>query len=157
MRNEIRRKDREISYDEAYNVLLNAEYGTLSLVDGDFAYAIPMSFAIKDNVVYFHSAMEGSKITIMNTNQNACFSVVGKTMPIYNKQFTTYYESAIIHSKIVFVNDDDEKIEALRLLCQKYLPNDMDKFEAAIKMSLSRTNVFKMNIELLKGKRKGNI
>ena len=152
----MRRKDRELQYEEAYEVFERAEYATLSLVDGDKPYAIPISFVIKDNEVYFHSAMEGSKITIIQKNKNAVLSVVGRTKPIYNnKQFTTFYESGIAYGDISFVKDDNEKILALRLLCEKYLPNDMDKFDQAIEMSLARTEIFKLNIATLTGKHKG--
>ena len=41
------------------------------------------------------------------------------------------------------VTDEAEKIRALRLLCKKYTPQNMDHFDRAIQASLHRTGVYK--------------
>lgn len=53
------------------------------------------------------------------------------------------------------VTDKAEKIEALRLICQRFLPHHMDAFDAAIERSLERTAVVKISLtEPPTGKRK---
>ena len=53
------------------------------------------------------------------------------------------------------VTDRAEKIEALRLICQRFLPHHMDAFGAAIERSLERTAVVKITLtEPPTGKRK---
>lgn len=42
------------------------------------------------------------------------------------------------------VTDKDEKIEALRAICLRFLPQHMDAFDDAIKRSLDRTAVVKI-------------
>ena len=48
----------------------------------------------------------------------------------------------------------DEKIKAMKLICEKYTPNKMDYFNIAIEAGLNRVNVYKISIENLSGKRK---
>ena len=53
------------------------------------------------------------------------------------------------------VTDKKEKIEALRIICQRFLPQHMDAFDAAIERSLERTAVVKITLtEPPTGKRK---
>jgi hypothetical protein len=57
--------------------------------------------------------------------------------------------------KAEMVTDRDEKIEALRAICQRFLPNHMDAFDDAIARSLERTAVVKITLtEPPTGKRK---
>ena len=57
--------------------------------------------------------------------------------------------------KAEIVVDRDEKIEALRAICQRFLPMHMDAFNDAIARSLERTAVVKITLtEPPTGKRK---
>lgn len=42
----------------------------------------------------------------------------------------------------------------MKLICEKYTPTKMDYFDLAIKAGLKRTNVYKIEIEEVKAKRK---
>ena len=48
--------------------------------------------------------------------------------------------------KAEMVTDRDEKIEALRAICQRFLPKHMDAFDDAIARSLERTAVVKITL-----------
>ncbi|MBR6272588.1 MAG: pyridoxamine 5'-phosphate oxidase family protein, partial [Bacteroidales bacterium] len=53
------------------------------------------------------------------------------------------------------VTDREEKIEGLRVICQRFLPKHMDAFDAAIVRSLERTAVVRITLtEPPIGKRK---
>ena len=57
--------------------------------------------------------------------------------------------------KAEIVTDRDEKIDALRAICKRFLPNHMDAFDDAITRSLERTAVVKITLtEPPTGKRK---
>lgn len=51
-------------------------------------------------------------------------------------------------------NDEEEKIKALRLICEKYTPTKMAYFPIAIKAGLKRTNIYSIKIEEITAKRK---
>ena len=46
--------------------------------------------------------------------------------------FTTAFESAMAFGKIYRITSDEEKISALKLLCEKYCPDNMPAFDIAI-------------------------
>lgn len=83
-------------------------------------------------------------------------SAVSKCTPKYEEEsnnFTEYYHSAIAIGKAEIVTDDNEKIEALRLICERFLPKYMDHFQDAINRSLNRTTVVRITLtELPVGK-----
>ena len=69
--------------------------------------------------------------------------------------FTLEFKSAIAFGKAKIVADDNEKREALRAICQRFLPNHMDAFDAAVARSMSRTAVVRITLtEPPVGKRK---
>jgi hypothetical protein len=85
-------------------------------------------------------------------------SAVTKCVPTVGPKdgsFTLQYKSAMAVGKAKIVTDRDEKIEALRVICQRFLPNHMDAFDDAIKRSLEHTAVVKITLtEPPIGKRK---
>jgi hypothetical protein len=50
------------------------------------------------------------------------------------------------------VSDYDEKLMALRRLCEKYAISNMENFEAEVAGSLNKVCVCKVNIESISGK-----
>lgn len=172
--NQMRRKDREMDKDFAYAVIDKAEFGTLATVNADGnPYCIPISIARKGDKIYLHSAKLGTKIENIMRNPKICMSFVGNVhvpvelnddkSPNSNEEnihktletrFTTEFESAVVFGTINIVDDKNEKIEGLRLITEKYSPNDMPYFDAAIDMSYNVTYVLRVDIEHVTGKRK---
>lgn len=163
---EMRRKDREMDGNFAYGVIDKAEYGTLATINEDNTpYCIPISFVRNEYKIYIHSAFQGTKINNIKANNCVTMSFVGDiNIPFPDHEssigvkgsgvFTTEYESAIIKGTANFIDDEEEKILALRLLCEKYCPNNMQFFDEASSSSLKNTCVIRIDIEDIKGKRK---
>lgn len=167
--NSMRRKDREMDKDFAYGVVDKSEYGTLATVNEDGQpYCIPVSAVRKNDKIYFHCAKIGTKIDNIKSNSKVCMSFVGNVhVPVeFNEnkveengrvsdtRFTTEFESAIIFGTAMEVEDIEEKISALRSISEKFTPHDMPYFEAYMSASLSVTNVIRIDIEHITGKRK---
>lgn len=149
----MRRKDREMNKDFAFSVLDKAPFVTLSMVNEDKPYSVPVSIARDNDILYFHCALEGTKIDILNKNNNVTLTAVSKCKP-RPIDFTLEYESAVVNGKAFSVIDEKEKIYALKLICEKYALSNMDNFENAINRSLHRTNIIKIEIDDIYGKRK---
>ena len=140
----MRRKDREMDRNFALAVADKCEYATLGMTTPDGApYCIPVTIVRIDDSIYFHTAKEGLKIDSLRKHPAVCLSCVGDTKRATDR-FTTEFESAVINGTAVEVTDDDEKISALRGICQRHTPSNM----------LPRTGVWKINIESITGKRK---
>ena len=157
----MRRAERQMDEDWALEVFDKAPYVTVSMIRPDgIPYGLPLSVVRKDNrTFYFHCAAEGEKIDCIRNNPVVSLSAVSRCTPRYEEEkqnFTEYYHSAIALGHAETVTDDNEKIEALRLICERFLPKFMDHFEAAIARSLSLTTVIRIILtEPAVGKMKG--
>ena len=144
----------------ALEVLDKAPYITVSFTrpDGN-PYGVPLSLArTDDKTFYFHCAMEGEKLDCIAANPHVALSAVTKCAPTVGPKdgsFTLQYKSAMAIGVAELVTDRNEKIEALRAICQRFLPRHMDAFDAAIERSLARTAVVRITLsEPPTGKRK---
>ncbi len=151
----IRRKDRALTKEESAELISRGEYGVLATVDaGGQPYAVPLSYVVRDERLYFYSAMAGHKIDNISHNPRVSFAVVGETQPVYDRDFSTYYESVVVFGPLRLVEDEKEKHEALWHLAAKYLPDYLDQAQASIKKSFSRTAVYALEMEVITGKSK---
>lgn len=150
----MRRKDREMSKDFALEVADKCEYAVLSMTDVHNApYCVPISIVRVRQTVYFHCAKEGEKIDCLRANPQVCLACVGDTHRMPNI-FTTEFESAILRGTASEVTDAQEKIAALKYLCERHTPTNMANFDSEVASSLDRTAVWKIEIESITGKRK---
>ena len=156
----MRKKSREMYADWALEVMDKAPYITVGMTDGDgMPYSVPLSLARTDEkTFYFHCATEGKKLDILREKPRVCLTAVSKCKPTVGPKdgsFTLEFKSAIAFGKAEIVADDNEKREALRAICQRFLPNHMDAFDAAVARSMSRTAVVRITLtEPPVGKRK---
>ena len=146
--------------DWALEVMDKAPYITVGMTDGDgMPYSVPLSLARTDEkTFYFHCATEGKKLDILREKPHVCLTAVSKCKPTVGPKdgsFTLEFKSAIAFGKAEIVADDNEKRKALRAICQRFLPNHMDSFDAAVARSMSRTAVVRITLtEPPVGKRK---
>jgi len=147
----IRRKDREISTQEATELFASAEYGTLSTVckDGQ-PYGIPLSYVYKNGCIYFHCALSGQKLDNIADNPRVSFCVIGKTK-VLPDEFGTEYESALafgVASEIF----GEERYDALVLLLEKYCQDFIEEGKQYIEAKDKVTRVFKIEVGHITGK-----
>lgn len=120
---EMRRKDSGISEEAALALLKAGEYGVLSVITPEEEpYGIPLSYVHREGSLYFHSARDGLKMDCFTVSNKASFAVVGKTMPVYAKNFTTYYESVIVKGVIEHVDGGEKWNAARRFICWRNPP-----------------------------------
>lgn len=172
----MRRKDRQMPPKFARQVIDKAQHGVVSMIDEENKpYGVPLSIVRRGDVLYFHSARQGRKVEVLAHNAHVSIVFVGdksvpenyssdeleemnndarKAVKLISSVFTTEFESAIITGRVVMVEDDTEKIAAMRLICEKYTPDKMKYFDTAIAAGLKRTNVYKVEMETISAKRK---
>lgn len=148
---QMRKAARQCDAAWALEVFDRAPYVTVSLARPDGTpYGLPLSLVRKDEqTFYFHCAGEGEKLDCIAANPIVSLSAVSKCSPKYEEEknnFTTHYNSAVALGRAEIVNDDTEKIEALRILCLRFLPKHMEHFDEAIARSLHRTTVVRITL-----------
>ena len=147
----MRKASRAMDAAFALEVLDKAPYVIVSFTKPDGTpYGVPLSLARTDeNTFYFHCAMEGEKLDCIAANPSVALSAVTRCTPTVGPKdgsFTLQYKSAMAIGKAEIVTDKDEKIEALRAICLRFLPHHMDAFDDAIARSLERTAVVKITL-----------
>jgi len=148
----MRRMRQQLSKEVCDNILRNATSGTLALLgDGDYPYAVPLSFVYCGTCIYFHSAKSGHKIDAIKNHDKASFCVIEKD-EIHGDEFTTYFRSVIAFGRITIVSSPGEKLEGAKLLGRKYNPNDEEGLSREIEKSLAHMELLRFDIEHLTGK-----
>lgn len=156
----MRKESRQMSAEWAFEVLDKAPYITVSMADEEEQpYGLPLSLVRTDEkTFYFHCALEGKKLDILKHNPRVCLSAVTKCKPTVGPKdgsFTLEFKSAIAFGTAEIIEDDTEKIAALRAICERFLPQHMDAFDVSIARSLGRTAVVRITVtEPPIGKRK---
>ncbi len=114
-----------------YDVLDNAEYGTLALSIDDTPYAVPVNFVRIDDALYFHGALKNRKMKMVAQNPIVSFSVV-ENYALIDSDFsstdslacpaTQFFKSVSIDGMASVVEERDEKAEVFEALMQKLQP-----------------------------------
>jgi len=157
---EMRKKSREMDADFAIEVFRKAPYITMSMIsDNNMPYCIPLSMVVVSNdTFYFHCAKDGQKLDCIKQNNNVCLSAVTKCKPTIgpkDNSFTLEYKSAVAYGQATIVTDPEERIETMRAICERFLPNHMAAFDNAVAQSMAHTEIVKITlIAPPKGKRK---
>lgn len=149
---EMRRKDRALPEDAAWEIILAGDYGVLGSVNDEYQpYVTPLNYAIVDGTLYFHCAPDGHKIDNMRASSKVSFVVVSKSEVIPDR-FTTKYESAIIFGIAEEVYKEEKQL-GLEALINKYSPQYQQSGLEHIKEAISATAVWKININSISGKK----
>ncbi|MDP8219812.1 MAG: pyridoxamine 5'-phosphate oxidase family protein [Candidatus Stygibacter frigidus] len=147
----MRRKNLKIDDRKANSILTMGEYGVLSTVDKHGQpYGVPLNYVYQDGCIYFHAAQAGHKIDNIAFNNRVSFCVVGKTKVIQS-EFTTKYESVICFGKAGLI-EEEEKLNALIWLLEKYTPDHLVNGRKTIDKTLKNVAVIKIEIEYITGK-----
>jgi nitroimidazol reductase NimA-like FMN-containing flavoprotein (pyridoxamine 5'-phosphate oxidase superfamily) len=152
---EMRRADRLMTEEEAFDLLKKGEYGILATVDREgLPYGTPVNYVVADKYIYFHSTIAGgSKYDNIMGNNKVCFTVVGKT-DVMPEKFGTLFESVIAFGEASLVSDEEERLAAFREFLKKYSPGFLTEGEKYIAAMGPKAMILKIAIKSLTGKRK---
>ncbi|WP_307469397.1 pyridoxamine 5'-phosphate oxidase family protein [Paenibacillus harenae] len=121
----VRLDARECSDQSKIDDFLNqAQTGFLGLSDGKLPYVVPLNFVWRNGAIYFHGAEEGRKASVIESNNEACFTVsenygtITHSVPAHTD---TAYMSVMIFGKAEYVTDREEAHAAMQALLDKYV------------------------------------
>lgn len=147
----MRRKDKSLSQEQAFDILTSGEEGVLATVGEDgYPYAVPLNYAVHRGDIYFHSALSGHKIDNMAYNPKVSFCVTADT-GIIAEEFSTRYRSVVVFGRAQEVMGD-EKILGLRALIKRLAGDHLAAGETYIRQAAEKTRVFKIIVEHISGK-----
>lgn len=149
----MRRKNQDIPQEECLEILKRSTAGVLAVLgDGEYPYAVPLSFVFCDGKLYFHCAREGHKLDALKRSPKASFCVIDQDR-IVPEEYTTYYRSVIAFGQAEVVTDFQEQHDALLALAEKYCVSDTPAHrEEKSTGTEGYTAVIRLTIEHLTGK-----
>ena len=147
---EMRRFKQALTREECNKVLERNTSGVLAVMgDGNYPYAVPLSYVWKDGKLYFHCAVSGHKLDAIRADSRASFCVIDKDQVI-PEEYTTHYRSVIVFGRARVLDDPAEKRRAIETLAEKYSPG-MD-LTNVIEGSWERLCMVELAAELVTGK-----
>ena len=120
----MRRKDKGISDKSDIKAIIEkAKVCRLGMVNGNKPYIVPLCFGCRDNALYFHGSLKGKKIDLIRENPNVCFEFDLLTEIIESENACDWrmeYQSIIGFGKAVFIEESDEKRNAISIIMGQY-------------------------------------
>jgi nitroimidazol reductase NimA-like FMN-containing flavoprotein (pyridoxamine 5'-phosphate oxidase superfamily) len=129
----MRRNDWEVTdMGGIEEILLQCKTCHVAMVDGGTPYVVPLSYGyniLEDGVLelYFHSAPEGRKLDVLKQNNNVCFEMSSEGEPVHSETPCNsgyYFASVIGFGEAVFIDDPEEKREALSAMFRRQTGKD---------------------------------
>ncbi|WP_199163380.1 pyridoxamine 5'-phosphate oxidase family protein [Parabacteroides provencensis] len=153
----VRRQERLLSEESSLDLLRVSEYGILSFVEtrcgAVAAYGIPLNYVLNEDYIYFHCAPDGYKMSCLDISNEVSFTIVGRT-EVISEKFTTAYQSVVVRGQLERGLADTERMNALKMLLQKYSPNDMERGLKYAEKSFHRTEILRLKITSISAKAK---
>jgi nitroimidazol reductase NimA-like FMN-containing flavoprotein (pyridoxamine 5'-phosphate oxidase superfamily) len=120
----MRRNDREVKgREEIEDIILQCKTCHVAMVDDGTPYIVPLSFGHRfiggRLELYFHSAHEGRKISILKKNNRVCFEMSDEGEPLFPEvpcKSGYFYASVIGNGEAFFIEDAAEKCDALSIM-----------------------------------------
>jgi nitroimidazol reductase NimA-like FMN-containing flavoprotein (pyridoxamine 5'-phosphate oxidase superfamily) len=151
----MRKKDREIvDFEEIEQIIEQNCICRVAMVNGTHPYLVPLNYGYHERTFYFHTGSIGMKIDILKRNPEVCIEIeqniqlqVGATACKYSVN----YQTVIVLGTAEFIEDSNEKINALRFLMKNTTKNENWDFPTEI---VEKTCVFRVVIREIFGKKR---
>ena len=148
----LRRFRQEAEKEECIKILTEEKRAVLA-VNGDdgYPYAVPINFYYDSDTdkIYFHCAKAGHKLDAMLKDDKVCFTVYNTG---YQKDDWSYYvTSVVVFGRARVMDNEDEKLEKIRLFGMKYYPSEPEVDEE-IRKDFDRVNLIEITVEHMTGK-----
>lgn len=148
----MRRKEKLISEIVQINeILKRGEVIRVAMVQDGEPYLVPMSYGVREGMIYLHCAKEGRKIDALKSNNRVCFEVTVDEKLVKKDQscgWTYHFRSVIGRGTVSFVKDINEKLEGLNSIMEQYGSMSNSFPDKAVE----RTEVLRIDIEEITGK-----
>ncbi|MBP7401446.1 MAG: pyridoxamine 5'-phosphate oxidase family protein [Clostridia bacterium] len=155
----MRRTDREITDPrELASILDRHEVARVAFCDGEQPYLIPMNFARTErdgeNILYFHCALEGRKLDLLQRNDRVAFEVDGGYRLLPGDEacdWSATFESVVGIGRMRIVTDPDERVLGMDRIMARHGMAGKPVYNPAV---FARTAVLRLDVASMTGKRK---
>ena len=151
----MRRKDKEITEKVVIEEIFRQnQVGRLGMSIDNKPYVVPMNFAYFNGIIYLHSHKDGMKMSNIKKNPNVCFEVDDGEI-ITGKQtcdFSWRYKSAIAFGKARIIESDEERVDALKIISDKYSFGNGKTVTLELMENFKHLRLIEIKVERMTGK-----
>ncbi len=139
-------------FDEAtvYPILDEALFCTVSCVIDGQPFSIPTAFARFDDYLYLHGSVGSHFIRAIEQGNPVCIMVMLTDALVVAKSafhHSVNYRSVVLFSTAEKVEEYDSKVEALRWITEKIVPESWDYLRPITESEVKKTTVLAFKIE----------
>ena len=146
---EMRRHKKQTTEEQAYAILEKGIDGVLGTISHTgYPYTVPVNYAVVNKKIYFHSALEGHKISNIKTNNKVSFTVITRNT-VLEKEFSTDFESVIVFGTAKLVEPSKELLMAL---IEKYSLDFLKEGQEYVNRAYKSTQLVEITIDHITGK-----
>lgn len=144
--------------NEQEDIIKSCLFCNMAMVDQEGKpYVLPFNFGYENNTIYLHSDQKGKKIEILENNPNVCLSFTNDVELFARDEhvacsYGMKYKSVVVYGKIEFIEDIQEKTDAMNIVMKQYTSREFTYNAPAIK----NVKVYKVIISEITGKAYGD-
>ena len=149
---EMRRKDRQGTREDAERILRKETFGVLSTAAMEgYPDGVPINYYYEDGCIYIHAARNaGKKIAAMRKDPHVCFTVC-TDVKLRPEAFTTRFQSVICFGTAAEL-EGEAKRKALQGMIRSLTPDFVEAGLAYVDKALDAVSVFCIHIDHMTAK-----
>lgn len=151
----MRRKDKEITEREVIEEILREnQVGRLGTAVDGVPYIVPMNFVYTEGKIFLHTHRDGKKVGNILANPRVCFEVDSGELVKGDDpcNYSWAYRSVIADGRAVILREAEEKLNALRAICEKYALGESHKLTLDVINKFKDLWIIEIAIEHMTGK-----
>ena len=155
----MKRPNRNVSEETAYEFLKQVRVGALSMIDGDgMPYVTPVHavYSPEDDCLYFHCAPEGRRWEALHKNPAVCYVAV-TSYEVVPSHFTTLYDSVMVHGHVEFIEDAEEKRRTLIQMTETLVPGQLAQRPQVVDAFSGVMEMIRIKIDSITAKTKSDM
>lgn len=149
----MRRFKQQLSKDECVEILKSAPRGVIAMNgENGYPYAVTINqyFDETDGKIYFHGALQGLKVDLLEKDNKVCFTTTDEGH-IEEGDWANTFKSVVCLGQVEEVNDVEKIHDRLRRLAKGFYPSE-EFIEKEIEKAGSRVKMYVINIDHMTGK-----
>ena len=149
----MRRFKQQLSEDECVEILKSAPRGVIAMNgENGYPYAVTINqyFDETDGKIYFHGALQGLKVDLLEKDNKVCFTTTDEGH-IEEGDWANTFKSVVCLGQVEEVNDVEKIHDRLRRLAKGFYPSE-EFIEKEIEKAGSRVKMYVINIDHMTGK-----
>lgn len=150
--NKVRQLQKKARYDKAtVHAILDAGLvAHVAFVQDEAPVVVPMIYGRVGGTLYLHGARKARVVRMLEKTNRACLNVTlvdGIVLARSAFNSSMHYRSATVFGVPQLVEDNDAKIEALRVISEHSIPGRWDELRTPHEREVKMTGVIRLDIE----------